>query len=576
MSPVEYNGTILEKDNNSDNKSENKSERTQKGSQEETLTNFPTDHEFATLRKVSESVSLYALAIVVVELAERFSIQYPLPYGSITGTPLAGDVDTSPGVMGRGQQVATGLTTFSTFWSYLTPVLGGIIADTQGRYITIIASSLIYFIGLLILTLTSIPSAITNNTTPLAGWITATILIGLGTGGIKANISVLLGEQIKSSVPYTQVLKTGEKVIVDPNVTIQRLMSWFYWSINVGSLSMLVSPAIEKNHSFWLAFTIPTVVFAAVPFILFALRNKLVHTPPRGTVLLEVSRLLRIVAKNIYSFNPIRWIRNLKDTQSSWNAAKPSVYEKEHGFVPKFITWDDAFVLEVKRGWSACKIFFCLIFYYISQNQLSNNLVSLSTTMQSGNTPPEVVKIIDPIMILATIPILDFLVYPFLRKKGIRFGPVLRIASGFILASLSMVYAAVIQHYVYTISPCGEYAATCNTKAPQNLWLQIVAPSYALMALSEVFGPVTAYELALKKAPVKLRAFVTSIFLVQTAFASAINEALVSVSEDPYLVWMYASLAIVTFLAGFAFYAMFHKRDRNEEAENAIGKDRQE
>lgn len=58
--------------------------------------------------------------------------------------------------------------------------------------------------------------------------------------------------------------------------------------------------------------------------------------------------------------------------------------------------------------------------------------------------------------------------------------------------------------------------------------------------------------------------------------ASAINEALVSVSEDPYLVWMYASLAIVTFIAGFIFYAMFHKRDRNEEAENAIGKDRQD
>lgn len=206
--------------------------------------------------------------------------------------------------MGRGQQVATGLTTFSTFWSYLTPVLGGIIADTQGRYITIIASSLIYFIGLLILTLTAIPSAITNNATPLAGWITATILIGLGTGGIKANISVLLGEQIKSSVPYTQVLKTGEKVIVDPNVTIQRLMSWFYWSINVGSLSMLVSPAIEKNHSFWLAFTIPIVVFAAIPFIISAFRNKLLHNPPRVTRSTGHFTFTENRSENIYSLIP--------------------------------------------------------------------------------------------------------------------------------------------------------------------------------------------------------------------------------------------------------------------------------
>lgn len=73
MSPMEFNGAVLEKDNKSDSKSENKSENTQNESQEELPTNFPTAHEFATLRKVSESVSLYALAIVVVELAERFS-----------------------------------------------------------------------------------------------------------------------------------------------------------------------------------------------------------------------------------------------------------------------------------------------------------------------------------------------------------------------------------------------------------------------------------------------------------------------------------------------------------------------
>ncbi|TIC06806.1 PTR2-domain-containing protein [Wallemia mellicola] len=416
------------------------------------------------------------------------------------------------------------------------------------------ASSLIYFVGLMILTLTSIPKAIDNPTTPLAGWITATILIGLGTCGIKANISVLLGEQIKSSTPYTKILKCGEKVIVYPNVTIQRLMNWFYWSINVGSLSILVSPAVGKKHSFWLAYLIPTIV---------------PHTSTWWYFIRSIA-VLRIVWSNIFSINPLRWVHNLKNSHSSWDAAKPSVYEEKYGTIPKFITWDDAFVLEVKR--IDCKSY---IFINDKADHFSpNNLVSLSTTMRSGRTPPEVVKIIDPIMILATLPTLDFIIYPLLRRKGIRYGPVARIATGFIFALLSMVYAACIQHYVYTISQCGDQAATCGVKAPQNLW--IVAPSYALMAFSEVLGPITAYELTLKKAPVQLRAFVTSIFLLQTAFASAINEALVSVSEDPHLVWMYASLAIYTFVAGLLFYAMLFKRDRSEEAENAVGKDRQE
>ena len=46
------------------------------------------------------------------------------------------------------------------------------------------------------------------------------------------------------------------------------------------------------------------------------------------------------------------------------------------------------------------------------------------------------------------------------------------------------------------------------------------------------------------------------------------------VAEDPKLVWNYTGIAIATFIAGNVFYLCFHKRDRIEEAENAVGKDR--
>lgn len=43
--------------------------------------------------------------------------------------------------------------------------------------------------------------------------------------------------------------------------------------------------------------------------------------------------------------------------------------------------------------------------------------------------------------------------------------------------------------------------------------------------------------------------------------AAAICIALSPVSQDPYLVWMYASLAIVGFVAGCIFYLCFRKSD---------------
>ena len=50
---------------------------------------------------------------------------------------------------------------------------------------------------------------------------------------------------------------------------------------------------------------------------------------------------------------------------------------------------------------------------------------------------------------------------------------------------------------------------------------------------------------------------ISALFWLTIGIAAAICIALASVSQDPYLVWMYGSLAIVAFVAGCAFYACF-------------------
>jgi POT family proton-dependent oligopeptide transporter len=46
------------------------------------------------------------------------------------------------------------------------------------------------------------------------------------------------------------------------------------------------------------------------------------------------------------------------------------------------------------------------------------------------------------------------------------------------------------------------------------------------------------------------------------------------VAQDPKLVWNYTGIAIASFIAGNVFYYCFHKRDRIEEEENAVGKEK--
>lgn len=108
----------------------------------------PTDEEMKTLRHVSEKIPISCWLVAIVELSERFAY-----YG--LSTPFQnymqnGPDDTPKGVLSLNQQGATALSYFFQFWCYLTPILGGWIADTYwGKYKTIFVSAMIYIVGIL-------------------------------------------------------------------------------------------------------------------------------------------------------------------------------------------------------------------------------------------------------------------------------------------------------------------------------------------------------------------------------------------------------------------------------------------
>jgi POT family proton-dependent oligopeptide transporter len=71
-------------------------------------------------------------------------------------------------------------------------------------------------------------------------------VIGFGTGGIKSNVAPLIADQYQRKHMAIKTLKTGERVIIDPAITIQRIYMIFYWCINVGSLSLMGTTYMEK------------------------------------------------------------------------------------------------------------------------------------------------------------------------------------------------------------------------------------------------------------------------------------------------------------------------------------------
>jgi hypothetical protein len=56
-----------------------------------------------------------------------------------------------------------------------------------------------------------------------------------------------------------------------------------------------------------------------------------------------------------------------------------------------------------------------------------------------------------------------------------------------------------------------------------------------------------------------LRSFISALFWITIGIAAAICIALSPVSQDPYMVWTYAGLGIVGFVAGCTFFLCFRK-----------------
>lgn len=150
-----------------------------------------------------------------------------------------------------------------------------------------------------------------------------------------------------------------------------------------------------------------------------------------------------------------------------------------------------------------------------------------------------------------------------------------------------MVWAAVLQHYIYKTNPCGYLASSCpaDQVSPLNVWIQTGA--YVLIALSEILASITGLEYAFTKAPKNMRSLVMSIFLFMNALSSAIGEAFVcelppspllfhginfssALSSDPLLVWNYGVMGVLAGVSGIAFWWSVRDLDRIEDELNNL------
>ncbi|CUM50900.1 uncharacterized protein AC631_01303 [Debaryomyces fabryi] len=540
----------------------------------------PTKQEASSLRRVLGSANWACYLLCVAEFAERASyyscqtllsnfVTNKLPEGSSTGKLMPGSVN--PGALGLGVPVATAITYTLTFVAYLVPLYAGYVADSQiGKFRAIWIGVICGFVAHILLVVAAAPSVIEGGH-GIVPTVLGIITLAFGTGFIKPNLLPLLMDQYPEQTDVVKTLPSGEKVIVDRQKSLERMVLVFYWSINVGALFPIPSVYIEQRIGFWFAFFIPIIIYLIMPFVFWFVRPRLKKEELQGSVLVNTNKIIRVLFRG-------NWIRRLKN-KTFWDYPTPTSMKArgEEYFVAKKkspITWTDQWVLDVKQVVNICKVFLYFVIFNLCDaggTGATPALTAQSGSLTSDGTPNDMYSNFNPITIIALIPILDYGIYPLLRRWKIDFKPVYRITLGFLLAALSQVAAAIIQKEIYSQIECGDHATECVDKgivAPFSAWV-LVTP-YVLSAAAECFGNTSGYELGYTRAPPHMKGVVQALFLLATAIAAAIGDAISPALKDPNLVWYFAALAIVGGVFTLLFFIHFRNLHKTMEQESRL------
>jgi solute carrier family 15 (peptide/histidine transporter), member 3/4 len=466
---------------------------------------------------------------------------------------------------------------YQNIWSgmcYLTPLLGAFLADSyMGRFLVILVFSLIYMIGLALLTVSAgVPSL-----TPATGESLSTVqafafwmamsLIALGTGGIKPNVSTFGADQFDPDD-------------IRHRRQIPRFFNLFYAMINGGAiLSALVVVNVQTGVSWWVGFLIPCVSFV-VATVLFVGGSRLYRrVNPGGSPFTRIWRTVVIARRkrrclvertedlfevdgdmSVIVGQPklghtegMAWLdkaaviteadhvgtKHLDIIREDVEAGSTPVQQEPQDAAPRNNLATVTETESVKAMIRLLPIGFTFIFYCAIYAQMLSLFVlqgnGMNTQIGAIRPTAATVTVLDSISVIIFVIIYDMLLVPGLKKIGHPISPLVRIGVGYVIAIVSMLVAGCIE--IARLNVAADEGLTDvepvfsdpSTIPSMSVWWQV--PQYCLVAISEVFSLIGTMELFYQQAPDAMRSCSAALQLLCVGIGSYVAAALVAIVQ---------------------------------------------
>lgn len=410
--------------------------------------------------------------------------------------------------------------------AYFFPLLGAMVSDIfLAKFRTIISFSMVYVTGCFVIAFGS------GETTLVIGM----FLVAFGTGGIKPCVSTNVGDQFTSSNAHL----------------IERAFSYFYIAINAGSsISIYFCPELLASPEYGpkYAFGLPGAMMALATLVFWLGRKKFAVVPaamPKPGLALPAFLLVffAVLAFTAWVFmisgrdilvatgtllGTLAGVAVLFLKTGLRNALPPEL----RAWLERSLTGEGLRIVGKLLG-----LYLFVAFFWSLWDQSNGNSWTIQAqsalmdkrlfgflagvpgfeSLAAYEMLPAQVQVVNGIFIILLVPIFTFGIYPLLGKF-FEVTPLRKIGIGFFVVASSFLIVAWVEDRI-------------QSGHSVSMWWQISA--YGVLTAAEVLVSITALEYSYKQAPLYMKSFIMSLFLLSTSVGNAFTAAVNSIMVEP-------------------------------------------
>ncbi|KAM5574832.1 protein NRT1/ PTR FAMILY 5.10 [Rosa sericea] len=479
------------------------------------------DYKGHPIRRSTSSGWRSASFIIGVEVGERFAY-YGISANLITF--LTGQLGQSTVTAAENVNIWSGT-------AQLLPLLGAFVADSfLGRYRTIIVASLLYILGLGLLTVSAL---LTSSELQIVLFFFSLYLVAVAQGGHKPCVQAFGADQFDGQDPEECKAKNS-------------FFNWWYFCMNAGILlTFSVLTYIQDNLSWGLGFGIPCVVMV-LALIIFVSGTRTYRYSIQGE---EESPFVRIGKVFVAALRNRRTSPSAIASEEESRGTLPDQSSEQFKFLNKALLAPDNLkkngkvctIAEVEEAKAVLRLFpiwaTCLPYAIVcaqSSTFFTKQGATMDRTIVPGfDIPAASLQSFICLAIMMIIPIYDRIFVPMARaftREPFGITMLQRIGTGMFFSIISMVVAALVEMKRLQTAKDYDLVDLPSATIPMSIWWLV--PQYFLYGLADVFTIVGLQEFFYDQVPNELRSVGLALYLSIFGVGSFLSSFLIFIIEE--------------------------------------------